>query len=95
MRILEREASVPSPDKPDRTNRGMDWPRILAVLVVQLAVLLVLSGAAIFYLDWSSDAAQAEFMAATKPLASDPSHLPQWSIPAQTVKRRTVCTPKA
>jgi hypothetical protein len=36
--------------------------------------LLALLVAVVRYLEWSSDANQAEFMSATKPSASDPNH---------------------
>ena len=46
-----------------RPNR---LPAVAATVVAQLAVLLVLCWAAVLYLNWSSDTAMAEFMAATK-----------------------------
>ena len=55
-------------------NPGIRWPGIVATVLVQILVVLALSVAAAFYLEWSSDANQAEFMSATKPSASDPNH---------------------
>jgi hypothetical protein len=75
-----------------QSKRGIDWRGIITILVVQVAVLLALSGAAIFYLNWSSDAAQAEFMATFKPSASEPSHPRQPPTPIQPVNGRTACT---
>ena len=46
-----------------RPNR---LPAIAATVLAQLAVLLVLCWAAVLYLNWSSDSAMAEFIAATK-----------------------------
>jgi len=46
-----------------RPNR---LPSSAATVLAQLAVLLVLCWAAVLYLNWSSDSAMAEFMAATK-----------------------------
>jgi hypothetical protein len=89
-----REASVPSLDKLDQSNHGIDWRGIVAILVVQLAVLLAVSGAVIFYLDWSSNTAQAEFMR-TIESASGPSHLPQPPTAIQPVKSRTACPRRA
>src|SRR5712671_6050583 len=50
-------------------------PEPAGILAIQLAVLFVLSVAAIVYVNWSSDAALAEFMASGRPSATEPSHL--------------------
>jgi hypothetical protein len=84
---------MPSPDKAVHDNRGNDWPGI-GILAIQLAVLLALSGAAIFYLDWSSNAALTEFMAATKSSASGSNHPRQPPSAVQPVKGKTTCTRK-
>ena len=84
---------MPSPDKATQKKHGLDWPRIVGILVVQLAVLLALSGAVIFYLDWSSDAAQAEFMAAIKSSAAAPNH-PSQPTPIRSVKAKMSCARK-
>ena len=52
-----------SPEK-----RGIDWPAIGKTLLIQLLVLLALSAAFVRYLNWSSDAAWAEFSAAHQSL---------------------------
>jgi hypothetical protein len=83
---------MPSPDKAVRENRGNDWPGIIGMLALQLAVLLAVAGAVIFYLDWSSNAALAEFMAATKSPASGSSHSRQPPSAAQPAKGKTTCT---
>jgi hypothetical protein len=44
--------------------------------------------------EWSSDAAQAEFMSATKPSASDPNHSDESSTAIQPLKGRTGCPRK-
>lgn len=82
---------MPSSDKAVQKKRGTDWPGIIGILAIQLAVLLAVSGAVIFYLDWSSNAALAEFMAATKSSASG-SNLP-WRPPTsiQPAKGKTTC----
>jgi flagellar basal body-associated protein FliL len=84
---------MPSPDQAGQNNRGVHRPRIITILIVQIAVLLALSGAVIFYLDWSSEAAQAEFMRAIES-ASGPSHLPQPPTAIHPVKSRTTCIRK-
>ena len=81
---------MPSRDEASQNNHGPHRPAMMAILLVQIVVLLALSGAAIVYLDWSSNAAQAEFMRAIES-ASGPSHGPQSSTPVQHVKERTSC----
>ena len=72
-------------------NAGNYWSGAAGILAIQLAVLFALAVAAIVYLDSSSNAALAQFMAAGKPSASEPSHLSQPLIPVRQVKSRTVC----
>jgi hypothetical protein len=86
-----RDASVPLFDQASQKDHGTRWPGIMALLAIQLAVLFALAAAAIVYLNWSSNAAQAEFTATSKPLASGPSQLPQSSTPVQHAKDRTNC----
>ena len=75
-----------SPEKPH-----IRWPAIVATLLVQVVVLLAISGAVIFYLNWSSTAALAEFMATSTPSASILSQLPH-SAPAHPINGRKACT---
>ena len=86
---------MPPLDHQSQGNRGIDWPGIAKTLLVQVLVLLALSGAVIGYLKWSSDAAWAEFISASKPSVSDPRHHPQSSTPVQTVKGHATCTRRA
>ena len=69
-----REASMPSLNSQRQSNRGISRSEIIGTLLVQVLVLLGLLVAVVRYLEWSSDANQAEFMSATKPSASDPNH---------------------
>jgi hypothetical protein len=85
---------MPSFDRASRNNRGTYWSGSAGILAIQLAVLFALSVAAIFYVNWSSEAAVAEFMAIGKPSVSEPSHLPQPPIPVRQVKSRTACPRK-
>jgi flagellar basal body-associated protein FliL len=82
-----------SSDQTNQNNRGMDRPRIAAIVLVQFVVLLAISGAVIFYLNWSSSVAQAEFMRAIGPSMSVPP--PQSPALVRSVKARTACTRKA
>ena len=76
---------MPSPvDQYPENTRGIDWPAVVRTLLAQVLVLLVLSGAFVGYVNWSSAKAFAEFTSATgssaqqdkKPLApsSSPRH---------------------
>jgi hypothetical protein len=83
------EAAVPSPANCSPTSRQSFWPAIVRTLLVEVLVLLALSAAIVGYLNWSSDTAWAEFIAANKPSAPGPT------MPVQTVKRQTHCDRKA
>jgi hypothetical protein len=85
---------MPSLDHASRNNKGSYWSGIAGILAIQLAVLFAVAIAALVYLDWSSEAAVAEFMAIAKPSASDLSHLPQPPIPVLQAKSRMVCPRK-
>jgi hypothetical protein len=75
-------------------NSQIHWRGIGNTVVVELLVLLALAFAVVRYVEWSSDAAQAEFMSATKPSASDPNHSGEFSIAIQPLKGRTGCPRK-
>ena len=72
-------------------KRGIDWPAIVRILLVQVLVLLALSGALVGYVNWSSDRAWEEFIAADKATAPDSKPQPQSSAPIQKVKNKTSC----
>jgi hypothetical protein len=73
---------MPSPiDQSPENSRGIDWPAIVRTLLAQVLVLLVLSGAFVGYVNWSSAKAFAEFTSATgspaqdaKPPSASPRH---------------------
>jgi hypothetical protein len=66
---------------------------VAAVALFQLLVLFAIGVAVVRYLEWSSDAAQAEFMNAIEATA-DPRHSSESSNPNQKVKTRTGCNRK-
>jgi hypothetical protein len=80
-------------DPASQNNRGVERSRIAAILLLQFAVLLALSGAAFFYVNWSSGVAQAEFMHTIEP--SMTVRPPQSPAPVQSVKARAACPRKA
>jgi hypothetical protein len=75
-------------------NSQIHWRGIGTTVVVELLILLALAFAVVLYVEWSSDAAQAEFMSATKPSASDPNHSGEFSTASQPLKGRTGCPRK-
>lgn len=82
---------MPSLGNQNQANRGINWPAIARTLLVQVLVLLALSGAVIGYLNWSSDSAWDEFIDASAPSVPDPTHHAQSSTPVQAVKGQTAC----
>ena len=56
---------VPLVSKVPAASRGF-WPSIVRVVVLEAVLLLVLAGVVVFYLNWSSEVAFAEFLAASK-----------------------------
>jgi hypothetical protein len=86
---------MPSIDQASRDNNSDYWSGIPGILSIQLAVLFALAVAAIVYLNWSSKVAVSEFMATEKPSVSEPSGLPQSSVPLQQVKSRAACPKRA
>ena len=85
---------MPTLGNPRQPNRGIDWPAIARTLLVQVVVLLALSGAFIFYLNWSSDVAWQEFLEASEPSAANANRHAQSAAQVQTVKGQIVCPRK-
>jgi len=77
-----------------QNDRGIRWWGAAATGVIELLVLFALGIAVVRYLEWSSDAAQAEFMSASKPSASDPNPSGEFSTPVQALKWRAGCDRK-
>ena len=78
---------MPSPANNGTASRQSFWLSIIRILVVEILVLLVLSGAIVAYVNWSSDVAWAEFVAASKQSAPE--------TPMQTVKGPKACGRRA
>ena len=77
-----------------KMNRNMDWRWIARTLLVQVLVLLALTGAVLWYLNWSSDVAWKEFIGANKTPVSGPNYHLQSLVPVQTVKGKAACAGK-
>ena len=67
------------------------WRGTATTVVVELVILLALGFAAVRYVEWSSDAAVAEFMSAAKPTASNRNQSGESSTPIQLRKGRPGC----
>jgi hypothetical protein len=76
-------------------NRNFDRLAIVRTMLVQVLVLLALTGAVVWYLNWSSDLAWKEFISADKSSVSSSNHHPQSQVPVLTVKSKSGCGPKA
>jgi hypothetical protein len=85
---------VPSPSNQSPENRAIDWPAIVRILLVQVAVLLALAAAFTGYVNWSSDRALAEFVAASESPAPDPGYHLQSATSVQTAGAQKACRPK-
>lgn len=76
-----------------RTNRSIDWLLIARIMAVQVLILMALAGAAVWYVNWSSEAVWQEFLSAHKPPLSAPNEEPSHA-PLQTVNDKAVCVKK-
>jgi hypothetical protein len=72
-------------------NSQIHWRGIGTTVAVVLLTSLALALAIVSYVEWSSNAAVAEFMSATEASASDPSHSNESPAPIQSLKGRTGC----
>ena len=72
-------------------NSQIHWRGIGATVAVVLLTSLALALAIVSYLEWSSNAAVAEFMSATEASAFDPNHSNESPAPTQSLKGRTGC----
>jgi hypothetical protein len=89
-----REALMPSPDNETRSKPDIDWLGIVRTVLVQVFVLLALSAGVVRYVNWSSDAARAEFTAGGKPTLFRPTQQPQPAAPVEIVKGQKTCPRK-
>jgi hypothetical protein len=89
-----RERAMPLFDGQQQHGRGIRWFATAATVAAKLLVLLALAFAIVRYVEWSSDAAQAEFMRSTKSPVSDLNHSGEFSSSIQLLKGRTACPRK-
>jgi len=85
---------MPSTIHQFQSNPGINWLAVVRILAVQVLMFLGILGAIVCYLEWSSEAAWAEFSSANKSSLSDPGRRPeirnQVQIVGQTPCVRTI-----
>ena len=57
---------VPADQDPRQNFWQGSWPAIVRIIVLEILLLLALAAAFVYYLNWSSEAALSEFMAASR-----------------------------
>ena len=80
---------MPSSAQQSPAHHSRFWPAIIRILLVEVLILLALSGAIVGYVNWSSEAAWAEFNAASQLPAPAPKG------PLQNVRVHTPCARNA
>jgi hypothetical protein len=87
---------MPLFESQQQNDRGNRWLGMAATAVVDLLVLLALAFTVVRYVEWSSAAAQVEFMSAsaTKSSASDRNHSGEFSTSIQSLKGQAGCPRK-
>jgi hypothetical protein len=81
---------VAAPGNQEQGDRASHWLAVVRTLIVEILVLLALCGAAITYLDWSSDLNWAAFIAASQTSGLAFKH-PRPDAPVQTAKGQAPC----
>jgi hypothetical protein len=82
---------VPLPDHQSPENRGIDWPAVIRILLLQMLVLMALAGAFVSYVNWSSEQAVFEFIGASEVSALVPYRRPKTGASTQAVKGPASC----
>jgi hypothetical protein len=76
-------------------DRGSARLAIVRTALLQVLVMLAVSGAAIGYLNWSSSVAKADFMRASQPSLSESKRQLPSSGPMQTARAPLACYRRA
>ena len=82
---------MPLPDQDIPENRGIDWPAVFRILLVQVLVLSALAAVFIGYVNWSSEQAVFEFIGASEVFALTPYRQPQTRDSVEAVKGAASC----
>jgi hypothetical protein len=83
------------PDNQNSPTRGFYWLGVARIVILQILVLLGLIGAAVRYVNWSSNAAWEEFSGISKPAALNAKAQPRPATPVQAIKRPGACARSA
>jgi len=60
-------SSADNANRDSRPNVWQEsWPAIVRLIILEILLLLALASAFVYYLNWSSEVAMSEFMAASK-----------------------------
>jgi hypothetical protein len=87
---LSREMSVPVPSPADpKASRRSFLPSLAGIFLVEVIVLVALAVAMVAYVNWSSEVAWAEFLAASKMAVPAPG------LPLREVKGKAACDRRA
>jgi flagellar basal body-associated protein FliL len=82
-------------EEPPQQRRGFDWLGTLRILIIQVLVLVALSGAFIRYLNWSSEKEWAEFVSTSRTAAPEAKAYPRTEPPLQAVKAQATPRPES
>jgi hypothetical protein len=79
---------MPSLDRPSKQSHGTYRLEIVTIMLVQALIMVVVLIAALYYINWSSDAALAEFLGSVSNQSPQPPKL------TRSVKSRKTCVSK-
>jgi hypothetical protein len=82
---------VPLPDHDNPENRGINWPAVARILLIQMLVLIALAGAFVTYVDWSSEQALFESIGASEVSVLAPYRQPPTRASIQADKGPASC----
>ena len=82
-------------DRTELDGKGFNRPGIVKNLLAQTVVLIAVSAATVFYLDWSSHAAQAEFAAKFKPPVTDQGPASYSGVSVQSLRAKRIACNRA
>jgi hypothetical protein len=85
---------MPEPNEKSQENYGYDWLGVARTAVIEVLALLVLAGAFIGYVSWSSNTAFQEFIGTSEPSAANHGRLPPSANPIQPVKGQLPYEPR-
>ncbi|HEV7635343.1 MAG TPA: hypothetical protein VGO54_07910 [Bradyrhizobium sp.] len=85
---------MPEPEDQSQENRSYDWLGVVRTAVIEILAVIVLVGAFISYVNWSSNTAFQEFIGASEPSATNHGHLPPSANPVQPVNGKAPYEPR-